>query len=151
MKFMMIIKSDTKAEAGVMPSEALLVAMGKYNEELINAGVLLAADGLQASSKGARVRHANGKVTVTDGPFAEAKELIAGYWIIQVKSKAEAIEWAKRVPSDPNGPSATTDGVTEIELRQVFEAADFSSDLYPSEEAQELVKGEGRFRQSTNV
>lgn len=150
MKFMMIIKSDKKTEAGVMPAEELLVAMGKYNDELIKAGALLAADGLQPSSKGARVRHANGKATVTDGPFTESKELIAGYWIIQVKSKAEAIEWAKRVPFDPNGPSATSDGVGEIELRQLFEAADFSPELYPSDEAQQLMKAEGEFRKRTN-
>jgi hypothetical protein len=146
MKFMMIIKSDSKTEAGVMPSEEILIAMGRYNEELIKAGVLLAADGLQPSSKGARVRHANGKTTVIDGPFAESKELIAGYWIIQVKSKAEAIEWAKRVPFDPNGASATSDGAGEIELRQLFEIADFTSDLYPSPEAQQLMKAESEFR-----
>ena len=151
MKFMMIIKSDKKTEAGVMPAEDILIAMGKYNEELIKAGVLLAADGLQPSSKGARVRHANGKTTVTDGPFSESKELIAGYWIIQVKSKAEAIEWAKRVPFDPNGRSGTSEGVGEIELRQLFEASDFTPDLYPSDEAQKLMKAEGEFRQRTNT
>jgi hypothetical protein len=151
MKFMMIIRSDAKTEAGAMPSEEILVAMGKYNEDLIKAGVLLAADGLQPSSKGARVRHANGKATVIDGPFAESKELIAGYWIIQVKSKAEAIEWAKRVPFDPKNASATSDGVGEIELRQLFEAADFTTDLYPSEEAKELMKKESEFRQRTHT
>ena len=151
MKFMMIIKSDKVTEAGVMPSEDLLIAMGKYNEELVKAGVLLAAEGLQPSSKGARVRHAGGKATVIDGPFAESKELIAGFWLIQVKSKGEAIEWAKRVPFDPNGPSATSDGTGEIELRQVFEASDFSPDLYPSNEAQELMKAEGEFRKRTNT
>ncbi|MEO8881047.1 MAG: YciI family protein [Gemmatimonadaceae bacterium] len=150
MKFMMLIKADEQTEAGVMPTEELLIAMGKYNEELIKAGVLLAADGLQPSSKGARVRHAGGKATVIDGPFAESKELIAGYWMIQVKSKAEAIEWAKRVPFDPNGPSATSDGVGEIELRQLFEASDFSPDLYPSDEAQELMQAEGQFRKRAN-
>jgi hypothetical protein len=151
MKFMMLIKSDKQTEAGVMPSEDLLIAMGKYNEELVKAGVLLAAEGLQPSSKGARVRHAGRKTTVIDGPFAESKELIAGFWMIQVKSKAEAIEWAKRVPFVPTGPSATSDGKGEIELRQVFEAADFSPDLYPSNEAQELMKAEGEFRKRTNT
>src|SRR6476469_2917328 len=143
MKFMMLIKSDKQTEAGVMPSEEVLIAMGKYNEELIKAGVLLAAEGLQASSKGARVRHAGGKTTVIYGPFSESKELIAGFWMIQVKSKAEAIEWAKRVPFDPHGPSATSEGKGEIELRQVFEASDFSPDLYPSDESRELMKAEG--------
>ena len=151
MKFMMLIKSDRSTEAGIMPSEELLVAMGKYNEELIKAGVLLAAEGLQPSSKGARVHHAGGKSSVIDGPFTETKELIAGFWMIQVKSKAEAIEWARRVPFDPSGPSATSDGIGEIELRQLFEAADFSSDLYPSDEAQELLKKEGEFRKRTNT
>jgi len=151
MKFMMLIKSDKTTEAGIMPAEEVLIAMGKYNEELVKAGVLLAAEGLQPSSKGARVRHRGGKAIVVDGPFAESKELIAGFWMIQVKSKDEAIEWAKRVPFDPNGPSATSDGIGEIELRQVFEASDFSPDLYPSNEAQELMKAEGEFRKRTNT
>ncbi len=142
MKFMMLIKSDKMTEAGVMPAEELLIAMGKYNEELVRAGVLLAAEGLQPSSKGARVRHAGGKATVIDGPFSESKELIAGFWMIQVKSKEEAIQWAKRVPFD---------GVGELELRQLFEAADFSPDLYPSDEAQQLMKAEGEFRKRTNT
>jgi hypothetical protein len=150
MRFMMMIKADKNSEAGVMPSEEILVAMGKYNEELIRAGVMLAGEGLQPSSKGARVRFAGGKTTVIDGPFAETKELVAGFWIIQVKSKAEAIEWAKRVPFDPQGPSAMTGGVGEIELRQVFEVADFSPDLYPSEEAQQVMKAEEEFRKRAN-
>src|SRR5262245_38152624 len=100
MRFMMIIKATKESEAGEMPSEKLLAAMAKYNEELVKAGVMLDGAGLQASSKGARVTYSKGKRTVTDGPFAEAKELIAGFWIIQVKSKEEAIEWAKRVPFD---------------------------------------------------
>jgi hypothetical protein len=151
MRFMMMIKADKNSEAGIMPGEDLLVAMGKYNEELIKAGVMLAGEGLQPSSKGARVRFAGGKSTVIDGPFAETKELVAGFWIIQVKSKEEAIEWAKRVPFDPTGASATAGGVGEIELRQVFEAADFSPDLYPSEEAQQVLKAEGEFRNRTNA
>src|SRR6195256_6109150 len=102
MRFMMIVKASKDSEAGVMPSEELLSAMGKYNEELMKAGVLLDAAGLQASSKGARVRFSGGKRTVIDGPFTETKELIAGYWVIQVKSREEAIEWAKRAPA-PHG------------------------------------------------
>jgi hypothetical protein len=122
MRFMMIVKASKDSEAGVMPSEELLSAMGKYNEELMKAGVLLDAAGLQASSKGARVKFSGGKRTVIDGPFAESKELIAGYWVIQVKSREEAIEWAKRAPA-PHGPNQDT----EIELRQYFEMEDFGS------------------------
>ncbi len=142
MRFMMLIKADKNTEAGVMPDEQILLAMGKYNEELIKAGVLLAGEGLQPSSKGARVRFANGKSTVTDGPFTETKELIAGFWMIQVKSKEEAIEWAKRVPFDPHGALATTGGVGEIEIRQVFEESDFTPELYPSEEARKVLEAE---------
>jgi hypothetical protein len=134
MRFMMIVKASKDSEAGVMPSEELLSAMGKYNEELMEAGVLLDAAGLQASSKGARVKFSGGKRTVIDGPFREAKELIAGYWSIQVKSRQEAIEWAKRAPN-PQGP----DKEGEIELRQFFEMEDFA----PSEavdRARELGK-----------
>ena len=149
MRFMMLLKADKNTEAGVMPSEDVLIAMGKYNEELIKAGVLLAGEGLQPSSKGARVRFANGKTTVVDGPFTETKELIADYWMIQVKSKEEAIEWARRVPFDPKGASATTGGTGEIELRQLFEMSDFT-DLYPSEEAQQALRSEGLFREQTN-
>jgi hypothetical protein len=146
MKFMMLLKADRNTEAGKMPSEEILIAMGKYNEELIRAGVMLAGEGLQPSSKGARVRFAGGKTTVIDGPFSETKELIAGFWMIQVKSKAEAIEWAKRVPFNPTGASALEGGVGEIELRQVFEDADFSPELYPSDAAQETIKAEAEFR-----
>ena len=134
MKVMVIVKASKDSEAGVMPSEELLSAMGKYNEELMKAGVLLDAAGLQASSKGARVRFSGGKRTVIDGPFREAQELIAGYWSIQVKSREEAIEWAKRAPN-PQGP----DKEGEIELRQFFEMEDFA----PSEaidRARELGK-----------
>jgi hypothetical protein len=121
MKFMMIVKASKESEAGVMPSEALLHAMAKYNEELLKAGVLLDLSGLQPSSKGARMKYSNGKrVAVIDGPFAESKELIAGYWIIQVKSREEALEWAKRAPA----PHETQD--CEIELRQFFELEDFA-------------------------
>jgi hypothetical protein len=117
MRFMMLVKADKSSEAGVLPEEKLLAEMGKYNEQLVKAGVMLAGDGLQPSSKGARVRFSGGTPTVTDGPFAETKELVAGYWMIQVKSKQEAVEWAKRVPFH--------DG--EIEIRQVFELEDFGS------------------------
>ena len=120
MRFMMIVKASKNSEAGVMPEEKLLAAMGKYNEELAKAGVLLDLDGLQPSSKGARVKFSGQKRTVIDGPFAETKELIAGYWLIQVKSKEEAIEWAKRAPN-PMGEDAEA----EIEIRQVFELDDF--------------------------
>jgi hypothetical protein len=115
MRFMMIVKADQRSEAGVLPTEKELADMAQYNEQLVKAGVMLAGVGLQASSKGAKVRYEGGKRTVIDGPFTEAKELIAGFWLIQVKSKEEAIEWAKRVPF--------TEG--EVELRQVFELEDF--------------------------
>ena len=120
MKFMMLIKSDQYTESGAMPSEKLIAAMDKYNDELVKAGVLLAAEGLQPSSRGAKIRYANGKRTVVDGPFAEAKEVIAGFWMIQVKSREEAIEWAKRVPLEA-GDDMPHEGPGEIELRQVFE------------------------------
>ena len=115
MRFMMIVKADPKTEAGVMPTEQELADMAKFNEQLINAGVMLAGDGLHPSAKGAKVRFDGSKRTVIDGPFTEAKELIAGFWLLQVKSKEEAVEWAKRVPF--------TEG--EVELRQVFELEDF--------------------------
>lgn len=121
MRFMMIVKANKDSEAGKMPSEELLTAMGKYNEELMKAGVLLDLSGLQPSSKGARIRFSGGKRTVIDGPFAETKELVAGYWIIQVKSKQEAIEWALRVPC-PHGEG----GDGEVEIRQFFELEDFA-------------------------
>lgn len=122
MRFLMMIKANKDTEAGVMPEEKALAAMGAYNEELVKAGVLLDATGLKASSYGARVKFSGGKPHVIDGPFAEAKELIAGYWLIQVKSKEEAIEWAKRVPFDPD---VHMGGEGEIELRQLFEMEDF--------------------------
>ena len=119
MRFMVLVKADKNSEAGVMPSQQLLTAMGKYNEQLAKAGVLLAAEGLHPSSKGARVRFAGGKKTVIDGPFTETKELVAGFWLWQVKSKEEAIEWLKRAPF----------GKTEVEIRQVFEAEDFGAEF----------------------
>ncbi len=118
MRFMVMVKANADSEAGVMPGEDLLAEMAKYNEELIKAGVMLAGDGLHPSSKGARVRFDGTKRSVIDGPFSETKELVAGYWIIQVKDKAEAIEWVKRCPNPSSGQS-------EIELRQVFELSDF--------------------------
>jgi hypothetical protein len=117
MRFMMIVKASKESEAGVLPTEKELAQMAKYNEELVKAGVMLAGEGLQASSKGARVTYSGAKRTIVDGPFAEAKELIAGFWLIQVKSREEALEWARRVPFD--------DG--EVEVRQVFELEDFGS------------------------
>ena len=120
MRFMMIVKANKDSEAGVMPDEKLIAAMTMYNEEMAKAGVLLDLAGLQPSSKGARIKFSAGKRTVIDGPFAETKELIAGYWLIQVKSKAEALEWAERVPS-PHGAAAEG----EIELRQLYELEDF--------------------------
>ncbi len=121
MRFMMLVKANKDSEAGKMPSEELLSAMGKYNEELMKAGVLLDLAGLQPSSKGARIEFSGGKCTVVDGPFTESKELIAGYWIIQVKSREEAIEWAKRAPN-PAGEGQKG----EIEIRQFFELDDFA-------------------------
>ena len=118
MRFMVIVKANKDSEAGIMPTEQELTEMGKYNEELIKAGVMLAGDGLQPSSKGARVRFEGDKRTVIDGPFSETKELVAGYWILQVKDLAEAIEWVKRCPNPMTGPS-------EIEIRPVFELSDF--------------------------
>ena len=130
MRFMVIVKANKDSEAGVMPSEELLTEMGKFNEQLVKAGVLLAAEGLQPSSKGARVKFSGGQRTVIDGPFAETKELIAGFWLWQVKSKEEAIEWAKRIPN-PTGDEG------EIEIRQVFEADDFGPKLTPELREQE--------------
>lgn len=126
MRFMVIVKASEDSEAGVLPSKENLAAMGRYNEELVKAGVMLAGEGLQASSKGARVRFDADKRTVTDGPFAETKELIAGFWLIQVASKEEAIEWVSRAPFD---------GGTEIEIRQVFEASDFPAEIFSPEDA----------------
>ncbi len=128
MRFMILVKANKDSEAGVLPDEKALSAMGKFNEELAKAGVLLAAEGLQASSKGARVRFSGSKRTVIDGPFAETKELIAGFWLWQVKSKEEAIEWLKRAPFE--------DGF-EVEIRQVFEADDFGAALKPEFKRQE--------------
>src|SRR5215831_11247474 len=130
MRFMIIVKATKDSEAGVMPSEQLLTEMGKFNEELVNAGVMLAGDGLHPSSKGARVTFSGTKRTVIDGPFVETKELIAGYWLWQVKSKEEAIEWVKRCPNPMPGES-------EIEIRQIFEAADFGEALTPELKEQE--------------
>jgi len=132
MRFMILVKASKDSEAGVMPSETLLTAMGKYNEELAQAGVLLAGEGLQPSSKGARVRFSGSHRTVVDGPFAETKELIAGFWIWQVNSKAEAIEWVKRCPNPHDEDS-------EIEIRQLFEAEDFGAELTPELRRQEAV------------
>ena len=145
MRFMVIVKATKNSEAGVMPSEKLLVDMGKFNEELVKAGVMLAGEGLHPSSKGARVRFSGGKRTVIDGPFAETKELIAGYWLWQVKSKQEAIEWVKRCPDPMPGEEA------EIEIRQVFEADDFGAEFTPElrEQEERIRKQADRLAQST--
>jgi len=130
MRFMVIVKATKESEAGIMPSEKLLTDMGKFNEELAKAGVMLAGDGLQPSSKGARVRFSGEKRTVIDGPFAETKELIAGFWLWQVKSKEEAIEWVKRCPNPMEGES-------EIEIRQIYEQSDLGESFTPEAKATE--------------
>lgn len=131
MRFMVMVKATKDSEAGVMPDQKLLADMGKFNEELVKAGVMLAGEGLHPSSKGARVRFSGRKRTVIDGPFAETKELVAGYWLWQVGSKEEAIEWVKRCPDPFPGQDA------EIEIRQVFEAEDFGTEFTPELRAQE--------------
>jgi hypothetical protein len=128
---MIIIKASQDSEAGVMPSQELLTAMGNYNEELVKAGIMLAGEGLQPSSKGARVKFSGDKHTVIDGPFIETKELIAGFWLWKVKSKEEAIEWVKRCPNPMPGTEV------EIEIRQVFEMEDFGNELTPELREQE--------------
>ena len=143
MRFMVMVKATKESEAGVPPSTELLTAMGKFNEEMVKAGVMLAGEGLQPSSKGARVRFSGEKRTVIDGPFTETKELIAGFWMIQVKSKDEVIEWVKRCPNP-------FDGESEIEIRQVFEAADFGDNLTPELREQE-ERLRARSRRQTGV
>jgi len=135
MRFMVMVKATKNSEAGAMPTEKLLAEMGKFNEELVKAGVMLAGEGLHPSSKGKRVKFSGGKRTVIDGPFAETKELVAGFWLWQVKSKEEAIEWVKRCPDPMPGEES------EIEIRQVFEAEDFGAEFTP-----ELRKQEERIR-----
>ncbi|MFL5563369.1 MAG: YciI family protein [Gemmatimonadaceae bacterium] len=137
MRFMILVKASKESEAGVLPSPELLIEMGKYNEELVKAGVMLAGEGLQSSAKGARVRFSGNKRTVIDGPFAETKELLAGFWIFEVKSKEEAIEWVKRAPNPMPGTEA------EIEIRQIFDPADFG-DL--QEKVPEVFEAEKRMR-----
>jgi hypothetical protein len=127
MRFMVLVKANKDSEAGVLPDQKILTEMGKFNQELVKAGVMLAGEGLHASSKGARVRFSGGKRTVIDGPFPETKELIAGFWLWQVKSKEEAIEWLKRAPFED----------TEVEIRQVFEAEDFGAEFTPELREQE--------------
>jgi hypothetical protein len=139
MRFMLLVKASRDSEAGVMPSAELLVEMGRFNEQLIKAGVLLAGEGLHPSSKGARVRFKGQNRTVIDGPFAETKELVAGFWLIQVKSKEEAIEWVKRVPN-PTGDEG------EIEIRQVFDAEDFGPEL--TAQVPEVFEAERKFREA---
>jgi hypothetical protein len=133
MRVMVIIKANKDSEAGIMPSEKVLTEMGKFNEELVNAGVMLAGEGLHPSAKGKRVRFSGGQRIVTDGPFAETKELIAGFWLWQVKSMDEAVEWVKRIPFDPESSPDNT----EVEIRQIFEAEDFGEEFTPELRAQE--------------
>ena len=137
MRFMVLVKADEQSEAGVMPSEEMLTEMGRYNEELVKAGVMLAGEGLHPTSKGKRVRFSGKDRTVIDGPFAETKELLGGFWLIQAKSMDEALEWVKRAPFD---------GGTEIEVRQVFEEEDFGEEFTP-----ELREQERRIRQQAEA
>lgn len=140
MRFMIIVKATKESEAGVMPGEQLLTAMGKFNEELMKAGILLAGDGLHPSAKGARVKFSGSTRTVIDGPFAETKELIAGYWLWQVKSKDDAIAWVKRCPNPHEGESV-------IEIRQVFEAEDFGAAFTPElREQEERIRAQAEQR-----
>jgi len=132
MRFMVLVKANKDSEAGILPNQKVLAEMGKFNDELVKAGVMLAGEGLQASSSGARVRFSGGKRTVIDGPFAETKELVAGFWLWQVKSKQEAIEWLKRAPFED----------TEVEIRQVFESEDFGVEFTPELRAQEARQRE---------
>jgi len=132
MRFMVMVPANEQSEAGVLPDEKLFAAMGKFNEEMVKAGVMLAAEGLHPTSRGARLKYADGKVTVTDGPFTESKELIAGFWLIQVRSKEEAIQWMKRAPFG---------GGVELELREVHEFADLAPAVSP-----ELIERERRLR-----
>jgi hypothetical protein len=141
MRFMVMIKANADSEAGKMPSEELIAAMTSYNEELVKAGVMLAGEGLHPSSRGARVRFSGSQRSVVDGPFAETKELIAGFWIIQVKSKEEAIEWVKRCPNPMEGES-------EIEIRQIFDAEEFGAALTPELREREARLAEEIARQS---
>jgi hypothetical protein len=138
MRFIVMVKATKDSEAGVMPTEQMLTEMGNYNEELVKAGIMLAGEGLQPSSKGARVKFAGDKRIVTDGPFAETKELVAGFWIWQVRSKEEAIEWVKRCPNPMPGEES------EIEIRQIFEAEDFGAEFTP-----ELREQERQLREMT--
>jgi hypothetical protein len=137
MRFMVLVKANKDSESGVLPDEKILKAMGKFNEELVKAGVMLAGEGLHPSSKGARVRFSGGKKTVIDGPFAETKELVAGFWLWQVKSREEAIEWLKRAPFED----------TEVEIRQIFEAADFAA----SDPTGEIRKKEDELRKTIDA
>ena len=145
MRFMVMVKASADSEAGVMPSTDMLVAMGKFNEELIKAGVMLAGDGLQPSSKGARVYFDGDKKTVVDGPFAETKELVAGYWMLQAKSKDEVVEWMRRCPNPMEK------GQAQVEIRQVFDASDFEPVVKDSPEGQRMLEAEKEFRKRTNT
>jgi hypothetical protein len=140
MRFMVLVKADKNSEAGVLPDQKVLAAMGKFNEVLVKAGVMLAGEGLQPSSKGARVKFSKGNKTVIDGPFAETKELVAGFWLWQLRSKEEAIQWLKRAPFED----------TEVEIRQVFEAEDFGAEFTPElREQEERLRAQIAKKQST--
>ena len=139
MRVMIIIKANKESEAGIMPSEQLLADMGKFNEELVNAGIMLDGEGLHPSSKAKRVKFSGGKRLVTDGPFAETRELIAGYWIWKVKSMDEAVDWVNRIPYDPE----TSPDDAEIEIRPIFEASDFGAEFTPElREQEERIRAE---------
>jgi len=138
MRFMVIVKATPESESGVLPSTEEFAAMGRFNEELVKAGMMLAGDGLQPSSKGARVRYSGGKTTVTDGPFTEAKELVAGFWLLQAKSKDEVVEWLKRAPFED----------AEVEIRQMYEAEDFGENFTPElREAEEKRRAQAELQQ----
>jgi len=133
MRFMVLVKATPESEAGVLPTTEMLTEMGRFNEELVKAGIMLAGEGLQPSSKGARIRYSGGKPSVTDGPFTEAKELVAGFWLLQAKSKDDVVEWLKRAPFED----------AEVEIRQVFEAEDFGESLTPElREAEEKLRAQ---------
>ncbi len=146
MRFILLVKATPDSEAGTLPSAEMLISMGKFNEEMVKAGVMLAGDGLHDSSKGARVYFSGDKRTVVDGPFAETKELVAGYWILQVKSKEEAVQWMMRCPN-PAGPG----GEGQVEIRRLFDAEDFAPSVQDSPEGKALLEAEKEFRARTNT
>ncbi len=151
MRFMMLLKADKNTEAGIPPDKEIMAAMGAYNAKLMKTGAMLGGEGLHPSAKGARVRFAKGKATVAKGPFTGTKSLVAGYWMIEAKSLEEAVEWAKQVPFDPHGASATAGGNGEIEIRQVYELSDFPPELFESEEGKAVVEQEKAWREKAKA